>query len=128
MLSTPASLLERLRKPNEAAAWDRFVELYSPLLFHWAKRLGLQDSDAADLVQDVFLLLVRKLPQFEYDGQKCFRAWLKTVFTNKWRERRRLRQPATGDVSPDEIAEPSPNDVLEEQEYRRFLTQRALLM
>ncbi len=77
MNSTPASLLDRLRKPNESSAWERFVELYSPLLFAWAKRLGLQTSDAADLVQDVFLLLCRKLPEFEYDASRSFHGWLK---------------------------------------------------
>ena len=53
MFATPASLLDRLRQPEQATAWDRFVELYTPLLFHWAQRLGQQDSDCADLVQDV---------------------------------------------------------------------------
>jgi hypothetical protein len=33
---TPASLLQRLRLPGETGAWARFVELYSPLLWHWA--------------------------------------------------------------------------------------------
>jgi RNA polymerase sigma-70 factor (ECF subfamily) len=36
---TPASLLERLRRPDERQAWDRFVELYSPLIYFWACRL-----------------------------------------------------------------------------------------
>lgn len=67
MFLTPASLLYRLRQPEEKLAWDRFVELYSPLLFHWASQLGYQESDRADLVQDVFVILWRKLPEFEYD-------------------------------------------------------------
>jgi hypothetical protein len=32
--STPVSLLERLRRPDDHAAWSRFVRLYTPLLFH----------------------------------------------------------------------------------------------
>ncbi len=74
MDSTPPSLLERLRLPGEEAAWGRFVELYTPLLFFWARRLGLQEADAADLVQDVFRALVRKLPGFVYEPGKSFRA------------------------------------------------------
>src|SRR5260370_29135753 len=38
MLPTPVSLLQRLRTPGERGAWDEFVELYTPLLFHWARR------------------------------------------------------------------------------------------
>ena len=120
MLPTPASLLDRLRKPNEATAWDRFVELYSPLLFHWAKRLGQQDSDAADLVQDVFLLLWRKLPEFQYDPSKSFHAWLKTLFLNRSRQRLRERSPATVDHDWAELPDPA-TDLVEEQEYRHYL-------
>ena len=50
MSKTPISLLERLRQPEEQAAWERFVQLYTPLLHHWARRLGLQGQEAADLV------------------------------------------------------------------------------
>src|SRR5262245_41800561 len=72
MPPTSASLLQRLRTPGSGPAWDEFVELYSPLLFQWARRAGLKGEDAADLVQEVFVLLVRKLPEFEYDPSKGF--------------------------------------------------------
>jgi len=38
-----------------------------------AQRAGLKGQDAADLVQDVFELLVRKLPSFEHDRRGSFR-------------------------------------------------------
>src|SRR5438552_1694044 len=66
MHTTSISLLERIRQPAEREAWGRFVELYTPLLYYWACRLGMQESDAADLVQDVFAVLVQKLPVFTY--------------------------------------------------------------
>src|SRR5205823_5013820 len=86
MHTTPASLLERLQRADEQTAWVRFVELYTPVLFAWARRLGLQAQDAADLVQEVFTVLVRKLPEFRYDRQKSFRGWLRTITLNKWRD------------------------------------------
>jgi RNA polymerase sigma-70 factor (ECF subfamily) len=122
MFTTPASLLDRLGKPREANAWDRFVELYSPLLFHWAKQLGQQDSDAADLVQDVFLRLLRKLPDFQYDPQRSFHCWLKTLFLNQHRERLRSRNALP---VGDHTELPSP-EAIDEFEDRRFLTQQAL--
>jgi RNA polymerase sigma-70 factor (ECF subfamily) len=91
MDTTPASLLERLRQPNQANAWERFVELYTPLLMYWARRRGLHPQDAADLVQDVFTVLVEKLPEFTYDHRRSFRNWLRTVLVNKWRDHRRRR-------------------------------------
>src|SRR5438093_11617398 len=84
MNTTPVSLLERLHQPNEQQAWEQFVELYTPLLYHWARRTGAQPTDAADLVQELFLLLLRKLPEFTYDRQRSFRAWLRTVAHNHW--------------------------------------------
>ena len=127
-MDTPASLLERLRDPVDAAAWGRFVGLYTPLLFFWARRAGLQDADASDLVQEVLTVLFRKLPGFNYQRDGSFRGWLRTVVVNKWREHRRRKSlslapfgDATADIAgPDDFAE------LEEQEYRRHLVHQAL--
>src|SRR5947209_11513540 len=98
MQTTPPSLLEKLRTPGDQQAWQEFVDLYTPLLYQWARRAGLQDPDAADLLQDVFTSLVQKLPEFHYDRQKSFRAWLRTVTLNQWRDnrKRRGRQPLGG--------------------------------
>ena len=125
-MDTPASLLERLRRPAEQAAWVRFVELYTPLLYHWARRTGCQEADAADLVQEVLTLLVRKLPEFNYDDHRSFRAWLRTVAGNCWRNlHRRTRLPAAaGAVDPDDLAAPEPADAFWEAEYRRHLVGR----
>jgi RNA polymerase sigma-70 factor (ECF subfamily) len=127
MNTTPASLLERLRRPGEPAAWELFVRLYTPLLCRMARRLGLQGADEADLVQDVFTVLVQKLPAFRYDPQRRFRGWLWTVLVNKWREHcRGQTPPAQTDAKVlDELPAPEITDVLSEAEYREYLTRRA---
>ncbi|HEV3262984.1 MAG TPA: sigma-70 family RNA polymerase sigma factor [Gemmataceae bacterium] len=127
-MDTSASLLERLRQPAQERAWARFVELYTPLLYSWARRLGLHDADAADLVQDVLTLLVRKLPEFSYDPNRSFRAWLRTVTLNSWRNRRRRAELPRAANPPDLDDLPSPDaaDVAGEAEYRRWLVGRAL--
>lgn len=124
MFATPASLLDRLRKPEEATAWDRFVELYTPLLFHWARRLGLQATDCADLVQDVFLLLWRKLPEFQYDKARSFHAWLKTLFLNRHRDRQRQREPRPVSMDGFEFAA-GPNGSGADEEDSRYLIRQA---
>ena len=128
MFMTPASLLYRLKQPEEITAWARFVDLYTPLLFHWAKKLGLQESDCADLVQDVFLILWRKLPEFEYDSGKSFHAWLKTIFLNRYRSR--LRKQATGNVnssglSDADLAVADFSNQLADEDDTRYLIQQA---
>jgi RNA polymerase sigma-70 factor (ECF subfamily) len=127
-MDTPASLLERLRHPDQQSAWTRFVQLYTPLLYHWARRLGLNEADAADLVQDVLILLVRKLPEFTYDRNKSFRAWLRTVMHNCWRNRlRRVELPRAGSVLDlDALPGREEADLLSEAEYRQWLAGRAL--
>ncbi len=124
---TPASLLERLRLPGDAAAWDWFARLYTPLLFFWARRTGLQESDAADLVQEVFVLLLRKLPEFRYERGGSFRGWLRTVLVHKWHEQVRRRVLPTCNGGPlDELADPAtvelPGDDYQGELIRRALT------
>jgi RNA polymerase sigma-70 factor (ECF subfamily) len=127
MNSTPASLLERLRQPDQPDAWHRLAELYTPLLYYWARRRGLQETDAADLVQEVFLILLRKMPEFEYDPQRSFRAWLRTITLNKLRERQRKARPAqAAEEALDGLADERDAERFWDGEYRQQLVRRAL--
>jgi RNA polymerase sigma-70 factor (ECF subfamily) len=74
----------------------------------------------------VFVALVEKLPEFRYDPQRRFRAWLRTVALNKCRDflrRRNLRGSPEGSL--DDVAAPE-NDELAEAEYRQHVVSRAL--
>jgi RNA polymerase sigma-70 factor (ECF subfamily) len=127
MDTTPASLLQRLRRPGEREAWQRFAELYTPLLYYWARCRGLQPQDAADLVQEVFATLTQKLPEFSYDRHRCFRSWLRTVLLNKWRDlRRRPGLPLDADADVDALPAPEDGDGLSRTEYGEFVIRRAL--
>jgi RNA polymerase sigma-70 factor (ECF subfamily) len=128
MDKTPASLLQRLRRPDEPGAWPRFVELYTPLLYFWACRMGLQAADAADLVQDVFTLLLQKLPEFSYDHSKSFRSWLRTVTVNRFHDNQRRKAAALRDASPaglEDLAGSDDAEALWQKEYRDHLVNRA---
>jgi RNA polymerase sigma-70 factor (ECF subfamily) len=129
MTTTPASLLDRLRQPFDPESWARFVELYAPLIYSWGRRVGLQDPDAADLVQDVFAALVEILPSFTYDRHKSFRRWLRSVTLNRWRNTRkrwanRVLRGRGGDV--EHLAGPDKLEALWDAEYHRCLAGRAL--
>ncbi|QEL14419.1 RNA polymerase sigma factor [Limnoglobus roseus] len=105
MHTTSATLLERVKRLGDSEAWSRFVRLYTPVLYGWAKQMGLHHDDAVDLVQDVFAVLVQKLPEFEYESHKRFRGWLWTVTRRRWVERqRRAALPVDRGQDPDQVA------------------------
>jgi RNA polymerase sigma-70 factor (ECF subfamily) len=126
MNSTSPSLLEKLRHPNERAAWERFVDLYAPLLHHWARRLGRQASDADNLVQDVLVTLLEELPRFDYQPGRPFRGWLWTVTLNKHRKQLRVTVPVLRAIGVEDREVPDAAEEVEEAEYRRYLVDRAL--
>jgi RNA polymerase sigma-70 factor (ECF subfamily) len=87
-ISTSLGLLERVRARDQSA-WERLVELYAPLVFEWCLRSGLQHADAADLGQEVFVAVARKINDFRRDRPgDTFRGWLFTITRNKIRDRR----------------------------------------
>jgi RNA polymerase sigma-70 factor (ECF subfamily) len=81
---TRASLLVRIRDGRDHQAWQQFVQLYAPVVYGFARRRGLQDADAADVMQDVLRSVARAATRLEYDPARgSFRGWLYTVARNK---------------------------------------------
>jgi RNA polymerase sigma-70 factor, ECF subfamily len=126
--STSVSLLRRLQSAQDAAAWERFVDLYTPIVFRWARRAGFQQAEASDLVQDVLMQLLRSLPSFGFDPQKGrFRSWLKTVVLNRARDLMAQRRPDPVDPQVLALEPVDPPDFWDE-EYDRLLFDRALVV
>ncbi len=123
-MTTSDTLLDALRTPGQPEAWSRFVRLYSPLITTWIHRKGLQEADTADLVQDVFRVLVVKLPEFEYDRGRGFRKWLMAIAFNTWRNHcrqwTRREKPMEADLGEWVDTE------AEAEEYRKELVARGL--
>src|SRR5439155_24660629 len=88
------SLLDRLCRRPDAEAWDRLVQLYTPVLHAWLRRYEvLSRADAADLVQDVLLAVAKEMPAFRPAAERgAFRAWLRTILVNRLRTFWRARQ------------------------------------
>jgi RNA polymerase sigma-70 factor (ECF subfamily) len=129
-LLTRASLLVRLRDPQDRAAWQQFVELYGSLVYGFARQRGLQDADAADLTQEVFLAVSQAAGRWQYDPrQGTFRGWLYGITRNKvarFLQRRRHQPQGSGDSQALGLLaeQPDPGPDLEaawEQEYQLHL-------
>jgi RNA polymerase sigma-70 factor (ECF subfamily) len=77
MPATRHSLIAKLSEPANAAAWSEFLELYQDAIWRFARGCGLQDADAADVVQEVLLLVHQKIGQWRPSGRTgAFRCWL----------------------------------------------------
>jgi len=81
---TRASLLLRLKDLTDGESWDEFVDLYGPLVVRYLRKLGVPEQDALDLNQEVLAIVMVQIGQgkFQYDPNRYFRAWLKTITRN----------------------------------------------
>jgi len=78
---TSRTLLSRLRDPGDQQAWEEFHARYAPMIRGWCRHWFPRETE--DMVQEVMLLLARRLRTFEYQPAKGrFRGFLKTVTNN----------------------------------------------
>lgn len=135
--STSRSLLVRV-KGLEQEAWNRLVELYAPLVYHWCRKSGAPPQDVPDIVQDVFQAVYGTIGRFSKTRESdTFRGWMRVITRRKVVDhyRRKQQEPfAAGGTdanfrwsqvpeSPDSQTE---TDQTEEDSSRRVLFRRAL--
>jgi RNA polymerase sigma-70 factor (ECF subfamily) len=131
---TRVSLLVQIRDGSNHAAWQEFVKLYGPIIYAFARERGLQDADAADLMQDVLRSVSSAIGRLDYDrAQGTFRGWLFTITRNKifnFLSARRIRPQASGDSSTNRLlasqADGNDGDDAWETEYQRRLAALAM--
>ena len=99
---TRASLILRLRSPEDAAAWQEFVDIYQPLVYRLARARGLQDADAFDTTQEVLTRVAGAINRWDPDPERgSFRGWISRITRNLVIElmRSKNRLPKTSDDS-----------------------------
>lgn len=132
--STRASLLLRLRDPQDHRAWVEFVTLYEPVIYRLLRRHGLQDSDAREIMQELFLAVSGNIDRWDPAKERgSFRGWLRRVTRNlviNWLKHRDRRVVATGGSEMLAMLDmlPAPEEPASEEfdyELRRVMFQRA---
>ena len=133
--ATRITLLNRIRETDDADAWSEFARLYGPVVYGFARKRGLQDADASDLVQEVLRSVARNAHRINYDPKRgTFRGWLYTVTRNKvynFLTANKNRPKGSGDPAAqerlDQLAGRSDEAEAEwELEYQRRLSAKAM--
>jgi RNA polymerase sigma factor (sigma-70 family) len=133
---TRTSLVLQLRDPGNQAAWQEFSRLYGPVIYGFARKRGLQDADAADLMQDVMRRVSGAIGRLDYDRkQGTFRGWLFTITRNlifNFLSARSIRPQGSGDTTTNKLLDQSPAASTDdgadtwELEYQRRLAALAM--
>jgi RNA polymerase sigma-70 factor (ECF subfamily) len=94
MQETSLSFLDEIRRDSASPQWQRFDELYRPLMQSWLTRYAdVTAADRDDLVQDVLLTVAGELGRFDHSGNPgAFRSWLRHILVNRLRNFWKARQ------------------------------------
>ncbi len=109
-----------LKEPRDQALISTFDEIYrtyAPFVWRMACRFGVTSDAAEDVMQDVFVIVHRRLPEFE--PRSSLRAWLSAIVIGVVRNHRRTRQrkdpsrtsPSPG-IDPDTLMDRTTRDPL----------------
>lgn len=94
LIPTRASLIHRLKDWQDSASWADFFKVYWKLIYGVARKAGLADDEAQDVVQETLISVAKHMPTFKYDPSiGSFKAWLLNM--TRWRiiGQFRKRQP-----------------------------------
>src|SRR5438093_1892344 len=123
LIPTRESLLSRLKDWEDRESWQDFFDTYWKLIYGMARKAGLSDAEAQDIVQETVISVARKIEGFRYDPDVCsFKSWMLQL--TRWRiinqlkkrqreDDQRERFPERSDVTPllEQIPDPSGLDL-----------------
>src|SRR6266516_7399008 len=125
LIPTRASLIDRLKDLEDQSGWQEFFDTYWKLVYGVARKAGLTDPEAQDVVQETMFSVAKHMPTFRYDPAiGSFKAWLLNM--TRWRiiDQIRKRGPpsihrpadrdsATGTRTTDEVVDPATQNLEE---------------
>jgi RNA polymerase sigma-70 factor (ECF subfamily) len=141
LLPTRHSLIERLRDWEDQTSWREFFDTYWKFIYSMAIRSGLSDQEAEDVVQETVTSVAKKMPDFQYDPERCsFKGWLMHVTRLRIMDQMRRRSPhsrhtafsvrdSSQTPTVERVADPSADKAFEgawEEEWERNLVDAAM--
>jgi|SRR5579862_3131315 len=139
LIPTRRSLLSRLKNWDDQESWRIFFDTYWKLIYTAARRAGLTEPEAQDVVQETVICVLKSMGDFKYQSTHgSFKSWLLQL--TSWRigdqlrkrkpqmERRRNDETSTRTDTVERVADPSSLDWQEtwDEDWERNLMQAAI--
>ena len=137
-LATRATLINRLKDWQDQTSWREFFDIYWKLIYGVARKAGLTDTEAHDVVQETMLSVAKHMPGFIYDPAiGSFKAWLLNLtrwrIKDQFRKRGKLMDDGSNDSDTrtravERVVDPASEDLdaLWTEEYEKSLLAAAV--
>ncbi|HEY3855665.1 MAG TPA: sigma-70 family RNA polymerase sigma factor [Verrucomicrobiae bacterium] len=97
LIRTRETLIKRLKNWSDHESWRDFFDIYWRLIFIFARKRGLSETEAQDVVQETMISVAKHMPNFEYDPKNgSFKKWLLTMTGWRIADQVRKRSPFSG--------------------------------
>ena len=135
MNQTRLTLIQRAQDQSDEAAWSEFVEIYKNYIYVIIRKMGINDKDCEDILQQVLLKLWKTLPDFEYGKNKSkFRTWLGTIthsstmdfFRRQASQDRRIEGATNAQMTHLNTINKPEIEEMAEREWRLYITNLAM--
>jgi RNA polymerase sigma-70 factor, ECF subfamily len=108
-------------RPRSIPSFRELFDAHGPYIWRTLRRLGVRDADAKDMCQEVFVVVHRRLPEF--DGTASVRTWVYGIalrVASQYRRRAVHRHEELSDQIPETASAPPQDDAL----YGNWLLER----
>jgi RNA polymerase sigma-70 factor (ECF subfamily) len=130
LIKTTTELLDGLHESGNRAVWTEFDRRYRPILVAFLRRMGLNDSDSADVAQETLACFVEDYRKGRYDREQGrLRSWLIGIARCRVADLRRglaRRREFRGESAIVDMPEDADSETIWEAEERRHIFEMAV--
>lgn len=134
-LPTRQSLLSKLKSWDNQDSWRTFFNTYWRLIYDIARKAGLDDQNAQEVVQETIISVANEMPGFHYDSKRgAFKSWLRAITRRRIADHLRklyrhdAQQVLVDDLAEHElleVADGAERDAVWEEQWREHVTRTA---
>ena len=97
LLATRRSLVDRLGNWDDQRKWQEFFDTYWKLIYSAARKAGLTDVEAQEVVQETVITVAKNVGKLRYDPAiGSFKGWLLNI--TRWRIADQFRKRSPDDA------------------------------